>query len=130
MESMFFIIVVLFILGGILTGLLAYILGFLVYAESKTTRIIGKFIGLAFSVILFHIITIVIWGDIEILINRLSELEFGKPYIVTLIVSITGYTLLTIGWLAPPVLGFYVGGKRKRKRTAEKLHSQKPKGFN
>lgn len=119
---MFFRIVVFFILAGILTGLVGYLLGYVIYAESKTVRITGKMLGLAYSVLLlFHIVTIAIWGDIEYLAHRLSELDFGLSYILALLFPIVGYTILTVGWLTPPILGFYLGVKRKRKRTADKI---------
>jgi hypothetical protein len=125
MESMFFIIAVLFILAGTLTGSLAYILSLLVYAESKATRIVGKTLGLIFSALLLRALMAFIWGDIKYMTTRLSEMEFGYSYIVTLLVGIIIYTILTICWLTPPILGFYLGGSRKKRKIAEDKNKNK-----
>jgi hypothetical protein len=118
MESMFFIIIVLFAIAGIANTLIGYLLGFMVYAESKITKVIGKILGLIYSILLFHTLTMVIWAGVEFLVNRLSEMEFGYSYIITLLIPIVGYTILIVGWLTPPVFGFYLGGKRKRGKIA------------
>lgn len=115
---MLFIIVVLFILAGIANTLLGYLLGFMVYAESKITRVIGNILGFIYSVLLIHTLTMVIGKDIGYITNRLSEMEFGYSYILTLLIPIIGYTILIVGWLTPPVFGFYLGGKRKRGKIA------------
>lgn len=121
MESMLFIIIILFAIAGIANTLLGYLLGFMVYAESKITKVIGKILGLIYSVLLLHTLTMVIWEGVEFLVNRLSEMEFGYSYIVTLLVDIVGYTILIVGWLVPPILGFYLGGKRKKRRITSKV---------
>lgn len=116
MESMFVIIPVFLILAGMFTGLLGYVLSSMVYAESKPIRIIGKTLGIVYSGFLFHSLTMVLWAGFESLFHRLSELDFGLSYVLTLAIPTLGYIILAIGWLAPAVLGFYFGGLRKKKK--------------